>query len=226
MSKISFVIPTKDRLEWIGECLVSTMDQTEKDIEIIVVNDGSMDGTKEFLDDWAVKDPRVKVIHNETSIGCGNSRNIGAKLASSEIIGIMDDDDEMPNDRAEATLRWFNEHPESELINFPYVRVGYFGEVLETFMGSEFDHEGYEKTGNPNYFSNASTAIKKKSYEEVGGYPNEKEGMTDDYQFVQNWLKAGKKIGFDNRIFGVMHRVLPNSMMVQFRGWKPEWSTK
>jgi glycosyltransferase involved in cell wall biosynthesis len=224
MAKLSFVVPTKDRLEWIGECLVSLMNQTEKDIEIVIVNDGSTDGTKEFLDDWAVKDPRVKVIHNETSLGCGKSRNIGAEAATGEIVASMDDDDEAPNDRAEATLRWFSEHPESELVNFPYVRVNYFGEVTETFLGSEFDYEGYAKTGNPNYFSNASAAMKKKSFTEVGGYPSETKELTDDYQFVKNWVTAGKKIDFDKRIFGVMHRVLPNSMMVGFRGWDPKWS--
>lgn len=224
MPKLSFVVPTKNRLEWIGECLVSLLDQTEKDIEVIVVNDGSTDGTKEFLDEWATKDPRVKVIHNETSFGCGKSRNLGAEAATSDIIAVMDDDDMVPNDRAEMTLRWFNEHPESELVNFPYVRIGYFGEVLETFLGSDFDYDAYEKTGSPNYFSNASCAIKKKAYEEVGGYPSETKELTDDFQFVQNWIKAGKKIGYDNRIFGVMHRVLPNSMMVGFRGWKQEWA--
>lgn len=224
MPKLSFVVPTKNRLEWVGECLVSILEQTEKDIEIIVVDDCSEDGTKEFLDEWATKDKRVKVIHNSTPQGGGKSRNIGASLASSEIICPMDDDDEVPNDRAEATLRWFSEHPESEMVNFPYVRIGYFGEILETFAGSDFDHEEFKKSGHISYFCNPSCAYKKKSGEEVGGYGEERKGVTDDIQFVKKWVESGKKIDFDNRIYAVMHRVLPNSMMSEQRGWKPEWA--
>lgn len=221
--KISFVLPTYNRLEFVGECIQSLLEQTEKDIEIIVVDDASTDGTKEFLDDWAIQDPRVKVIHNETNQGGGRSRNIGMEAASSDIIAVCDDDDKYPNDRAEMTLRWFKENKKSELVNFPYIRIGYFSEILETFYGSEFDEEGFKKTGIVNYFCNPSAAYKKKSAQEIGGYPPEKEGMTDDIQFVTNWIAAGKKIDFDNRVFACLHRVLPHSMMQKQRGFKPEW---
>lgn len=228
MSKplISFCLPTFDRIEWVGECIQSLMDQTEKNIEIIIVDDASTDGTKEFLEDWAVKDPRVKVIINEKNIGAGNSRNIATSAAESDIVAICDSDDVYPNDRAESTLRWFSEHPESELVNFPYVRIGYLGEILENFYGAPFDHEAYKKDGSITHFCNPSVAFKKKSADEMGGYQAEKEGLTDDAQFVKNWVTAGKKIDFDNRIFGVCHRVLPHSIMSKQRGFKPEWATK
>jgi glycosyltransferase involved in cell wall biosynthesis len=199
------------------------MDQTEKDIEIIVVNDNSTDGTKEFLDEWAVKDPRVKVIHNEENQGAGRSRNLGTAVASSEIIAVCDDDDFYPDDRAEITLRWFKEHPESELVNFPYIRVGYFGEHLENFYGSQFDHEGFKKEGKVSYFCNPSAAYKAYAVLEMGGYPSETKDMTDDVQFIRNWVEAGKKVDFDNRAFACLHRVLPSSMMVRHRGFNPAW---
>lgn len=223
MPKLSFVLPTHNRLEWVGEAIQSLLEQTEKDIEIIIVNDASNDGTKEFLDNFALSDPRIRVIHNETSQGGGKSRNIGAAAAASEIIAQADDDDVYPNDRAEATLRWFSEHPESELVNFPYVRIGYFSEVLEPFWGGNFDHDAFKKDGSISYFCNPSCAYKKKSGEEVGGYGAETQGLTDDVQFVKKWVESGKKIDFDKRIFGVMHRVLKDSMMASQRGWKPEW---
>jgi glycosyltransferase involved in cell wall biosynthesis len=224
MAKLSFVLPTKDRLEWVGECIQSLLEQTEPDIEIIVVNDGSTDGTKEFLDTWAVQDPRVKVIHNETSLGGGRSRNIGADAASAEIICVCDDDDRYPKDRAETTLRWFQENPESELVNFPYVRIDYFGNVMEPFYGAAFGVEAFKKDGSVTYFCNPTVAYKKKSGQEVGGYGSESPGMTDDIQFVRKWVEAGKKIDFDNRVFACEHRVVPNSMMAKQRGFKPEWA--
>jgi glycosyltransferase involved in cell wall biosynthesis len=222
MPKLSFVLPTHNRVAWVGECIQSLLDQTEKDIEIIVVNDCSTDGTKEFLDSWP-KDPRVKVIHNETNQGGGRSRNIGMEAASSELIAVCDDDDFYPEDRAEKTLQWFAENPNSELVTYPYIRVGYFGEQLENFYGSQFDHEAFKKDGTVSYFCNPSAAFKKKSAEDIGGYPAETKDKTDDVQFITNWVNAGKKIDFDNRAFGVLHRVMPQSMMSKQRGWKPEW---
>lgn len=223
MPKVSFVIPTHNRVAWIGECLQSLREQTEKDIEIIVVNDASTDGTKEFLDDFKNFDDRIKVIHNEKNLGAGKSRNLGMELASSEIICVGDDDDTYPNDRAEVTLRWFNEHPESELVNFPYIRIGYFQEHLEKFWGAEFDHDAFKERGAVSYYANPTAAYKKKSAQSMGGYPSETSEKTDDVQFLENWIKAGKKVDFDNRAFACLHRVMPGSMMAKQRGWKKEW---
>lgn len=223
--RISFVMPTYNRLEWIGESLQSLVEQTEKDIEIIVVDDCSDDGTKEFLDEWAMQDPRIKVFHNAINQGGGNSRNIGASLATSEIIAVCDDDDTYPNDRAEIILRWFAENPESELVNFPYVRIDYFGDIMPPpFWGAQFDEAAFKENGAVNYFCNPSVAYKKKSADEIGGYQPENKDQTDDIQFLTNWIKAGKKVGFDNRAFGVKHRVLPDSMMSKQRGFRAEWA--
>jgi glycosyltransferase involved in cell wall biosynthesis len=224
MPKLSFVLPTHNRIAWMPRCLETLQDQTEKDIEIIVINDNSNDGTKEFLDAWAVKDPRVVVVHNEQNLGAGKSRNIGFGLAKSEIVGICDDDDEYPEDHAETVLRWFQENPNSELVNFPYMRIGYFAEHLEPFWGSKFDAEAFKKDGSVNYFCNPSVAVKKEAALNVGGYGSETLGMTDDIQFVKRWIEAGKVIDFDNRAIGVLHRVMPDSMMAKQRGFQPEWA--
>lgn len=223
MPKLSFVLPTHNRLEFVGECIQSLIEQTEPDIEIIVVDDASTDGTKEFLDEWAVKDSRVRVVHNEENRGAGHSRNIGTVFANAEIVAVCDDDDTYPEDRAAKTLEWFKEHPESELVNFPYMRIGYFGEHLEPFYGAAFDEAAFKEKGTISYFSNPTVAFKRKSSIEMGGYPPETKQMTDDIQFVNNWINAGKKIDFDNRMFACLHRCIPGSMMSKHRGWKQEW---
>lgn len=224
MPKVSFVMPTHNRIEWLGEALSSLLDQKEKDIEIIIVNDASTDGTKEFIDEWAVQDSRVKVIHNETPKGAGASRTFGIHAAKSDIVIQMDDDDEAADDLAESAVRWFQENPKSELVNFPYVRIGYFGEVLEAFYGSQFDHDAFQKDGTVSYFCNPGSAMRKSAAIEIG-YPSESDGLTDDVQMLRKWVASGKRVDFDNRIAGVKHRVLQASMMAKQRGWKPEWVT-
>jgi glycosyltransferase EpsE len=226
MSKplISFCLPTYNRNAWVGETIASLLEQTEKNIEIIVVDDCSTDGTNELLDEMVKMDSRVKVIYNEKNMGAGKSRNIAMAAAQADIICVCDSDDFYPEDRAAVTLKWFEEHPESELVNFPYIRVGYCGEQLEPFYGAAFDEKAFKEKGTVSYFSNPTVAFKKASAEAIGGYPSETDKMTDDVQFVKNWIDAGKKIDFDNRAFACMHRVMPDSIMVKHRGFQPEWA--
>lgn len=222
--KISFVCPTYNRVAWLGECIQSLRAQTVKEIEIIIVDDASTDGTKELLA-WLQKaDDRITVIYNETNQGAGISRTVGHSFAKAPIIGICDSDDVYPIERAEMILKWFAEHPDSELVNWPYVRIGYFNDVLENFEGEPFDEKRFKEDGMVNYFSNPTVAVKKASLKQVP-YRKEDGGRTDDYGFVGDWIKAGKKIDFAAGDAICMHRVLPNSVMANLRGWKPEWSS-
>lgn len=221
---LSFVLPTKNRVAWLGEAIMSLVTQNEPNIEIIVINDGSTDETKDLLESEYIKnDPRIKVVHHEESIGAGSSRNEGTELASADIVCQFDDDDMSVGDRAEKTVQWFKEHPESELVNFAYVRVGMLNEIMENFPGKEFDEDTFKKTGAVNFYCNPSVAYKKASFKETAGYGKESKEATDDYLFVDNWIKAGKKIDFCPETV-VLHRVLPNSMMTQFRGYDASWS--
>lgn len=227
--KISFVMPTRNRLEWIGESIQSILTQSVKEIELIIVNDASDDGTKEFLDDWASKFPNVKVIHNETQQGGGKSRNIGMAVAEADIIGVCDDDDVYADQRAELILEHFKLNPKSELVTFPYRAIGYYNEKLEDHEGEPFNHEDFLATGRVNFFSNPSAAYKKAAAEEIGGYEPEFEGehlkQTDDVQFLHKWVKSGRKVDYQPGYLVCFHRVLQDSMMAKVRGWDPKWAT-
>ena len=221
-------MPVFNALAWIGEAIQSILMQTEKAIELVIVNDCSTDGTRGFLDDWAAKFPNVKIIHNETNLGAGMSRNIGTEAASAPIIAITDGDDLNADERAALILKHFELNPESELVTFPYLSIGYYNERMESFDGEPFDYERYEKDGTINYYCNPSAAVKKDSLMAVGGFGKEEFSdtvrKTDDQIFIDKWLKAGKKIDFQGGAYVVFHRNLPNSMMSKIRGWKPEWA--
>jgi len=224
--KLSFVVPSHNREEWVAECIESLLGQDEPDIEIIVVNDGSEDGTKAFLDREYGHRARIKIHHNEKSIGAGMSRNKGIELAEAPIIAVCDDDDIYPSCRARLTLEAFKVHPEGVMINFPYIRVGYEQELIQQFPGEPFNEEEFKKTGMVNYFCHPSCAYTKKDILEIGGYRAETKGETDDFKLVQDWIKAGKKIGFANPDFLCGHRVLPTSVMAKMRGFEAGWTEK
>lgn len=129
-------------------------------------------------------------------------------------------------DRAEETLNWFKENPESELVTFGYVSVGYNNDIIERFDGEAFDHDLYKREERVNYYCNPSVGMKKSSYFETEGYKKENPQETDDSQFVRNWIKSGKKIDYSSKASVLLHRVLPNSMMAKMRGFRKEWVEK
>ena len=90
--KVSIVVPVYNVERYVGECLDSIVNQTLRDIQIIVVNDGSTDGSKAICDKYAAADPRVTVIDKPNG-GYGHSMNRGFAAATGEYIGIVESDD-------------------------------------------------------------------------------------------------------------------------------------
>lgn len=89
---VSVIIPAYNIEDYIGRCLDSIISQTYKNLEIIVVDDGSRDRTGEILDNYAKKDRRIKVIHKENG-GVSSARNKGIEVAEGDYIGFIDGDD-------------------------------------------------------------------------------------------------------------------------------------
>ena len=89
---VSVIIPAYNIEDYIGRCLDSIISQTYKNLEIIVVDDGSKDHTGEILDNYAKKDRRIKVIHKENG-GVSSARNKGIEVAEGDYIGFIDGDD-------------------------------------------------------------------------------------------------------------------------------------
>ena len=90
--KVSIVVPIYRVEPYLSQCVDSLLAQTLKEIEIILVDDGSPDRCGEIADEYAKKEPRVKVIHQENA-GLGPARNSGMAAAAGEYIGFVDSDD-------------------------------------------------------------------------------------------------------------------------------------
>lgn len=90
--KISYILPVYKVEAYLRECVKSITCQTYKDIEIILVDDGSPDGSPALCDQLAVEDYRIKVLHKLNG-GLSDARNEGLKLATGEYIIFMDSDD-------------------------------------------------------------------------------------------------------------------------------------
>lgn len=96
MIKVSVIVPTYNEEKHIKACLDSIIENDLKEIEIIVINDGSTDSTKEILEKYKNKYDIIKVIEKENE-GQGSARNIGIDLAKGEFLTFVDADDEIHN---------------------------------------------------------------------------------------------------------------------------------
>lgn len=92
MPKVSVIVPIYNVEKYLDRCVQSVLRQTLKDIEIILVDDGSPDGCPALCDAYAAKDKRIKVIH-KTNAGLGMARNTGLDVATGEYVAFVDSDD-------------------------------------------------------------------------------------------------------------------------------------
>lgn len=90
--KISVIIPVYNVASYLSQCLESVINQTYTDLQIIVVDDGSSDGSEKICDEYAAKDNRLSVYHRKNS-GVSASLNYGLSVASGDYIAMVDSDD-------------------------------------------------------------------------------------------------------------------------------------
>lgn len=100
---ISVIVPVYNVGEFLRDCLESLISQTYRDIEVIVVDDGSEDESKDIADEYAAKDSRIKVIHKKNA-GVSEARNDALKVAKGDYITFVDADDWVDKDTCKSVL--------------------------------------------------------------------------------------------------------------------------
>ena len=95
--KISIIIPIYNVKKYINKCIESIINQTYKNLEIILVDDGSTDGSGKICDEFKKEDNRIVVIHKKNE-GVSSARNEGLKIATGDYIGFIDADDFIEED--------------------------------------------------------------------------------------------------------------------------------
>ena len=92
MDLISVIVPVYKVEQYLDKCVESIVNQTYKNLEIILVDDGSPDSCPQMCDEWARKDSRIKVLHKENG-GLSDARNAGIAIATGQYIAFVDSDD-------------------------------------------------------------------------------------------------------------------------------------
>mgnify|MGYP001176277459 FL=1 len=124
---ISVVLPTHNRVSLLEKAIHSVLRQTEKDFELIIVDDASTDQTSEFLNQFVENDTRITVIKNIVALGGGGARNVGIYASKAKWIAFLDDDDEWVENKLSLQLERLNLSPVAVACSCSYMHHYPFG---------------------------------------------------------------------------------------------------
>ena len=179
--KISICIPTYNRKEYVAQALQSALDQKYENLEIIVVDDGSSDGTQEFVKSF--EDSRIRYFRNEANKGRPYTRNRCIDEASGEFLLWLDDDDVLPEDIVDEYVKLLQEYSDTQIFYGALKRL-----QSDEMIVDPQDFYQNNKTllnilltgGCP--LPNPGTMVKKELYERFGKY-DEEFLRAQDYEF-------------------------------------------
>ncbi len=186
---VSVLLPVRDAEPYLKDCIASLDRQTLTDFEVVAVDDGSVDGSAEILDDWAVRDPRVRVRHLPPS-GLVAALNVGLEDCQAPVVARMDADDISHPHRLELQAKLLEEHSEIGVASclvrhFRWHRVGEGFRIYEAWLNSlvtpgKIARERFVESP----VAHPSVMVRRELLERVGGYRDF--GGPEDYDL---WLR-------------------------------------
>lgn len=138
--KVSIIIPIYNPGEYFIKCLDSVINQTLSEIEVICIDDGSTDDSKNILDEYSKKDNRFKIFYQENQ-GAGSTRNNGVDKATGEYILFLDADDWIECDTCE---KLYNQAKNLDVDLVLFDTIWYYennNELIKYFEDNEFNHD-------------------------------------------------------------------------------------
>lgn len=141
MPETSIIIPFYNRINWTIEAILSVVNQTYKDIEIIVIDDGSEDEYGEAIKQL---DSRIKYF-KQSKQGPSSARNLGIRNASGMFIAFLDSDDLFEPQKLEVQIRIMKENPSALMTHSSYTQIDVSGNILDLIHSGLFSGEVYPK---------------------------------------------------------------------------------
>ena len=183
---VSVVIPTHNRADLLPRAIKSVQEQTYRDLEIIVVSDGSTDETKTVVEAMASKDNRIRFIEYHPARGGNIARNTGIEAANGEYVAFLDDDDEWFSQKVEKQVAVMESDNEIGLV-YTGVQIIYVNEKVTYASKSREDGDMKKSILLDNYIGTTSTVMLKKSLISETGMFDEALRALQDYDL---WIRV------------------------------------
>lgn len=120
MKKLSVIVPVYNVEAYLRQCIDSIVGQTYRDLEIILVNDGSTDRSGDICDEYVARDPRIKVLHKANG-GLSSARNAGMDVMTGDYVLFVDSDDWLDPNACEELMLQLVEH-DADAIHFGFIK--------------------------------------------------------------------------------------------------------
>lgn len=175
---VSVLMPAYNQAEYIKDALDSLLNQTYRNWEVAVVDDGSPDNVAEIVKPYAEKDARIRFYHTKNG-GVSCARNFAASVTSGEYIIPLDADDIFKPDYIEKCITAFQKNPELDVV---YCQWKMFGAVHKT---PELEYKGYRDLLIYNSIF-CSAMYRRSDFNRIGGYDTEIPYGFEDWEF---WIR-------------------------------------
>lgn len=195
MPAVSVIIPTYNRAPYIAETIESVLNQTYTDYEIIVIDDGSTDNTREAVGPYT---DQIQYVVQENS-GSSGARNHGLRLAQGQYIAFLDSDDVWLPDKLEKQITYMEAHPEAGLVYGPYQPVDSNLQPFGTPSATPHHGDAYEDMLGGCVIATSNVLMRREATVQVGEFDPYLEMMQD----IDYWIRTAQ----DYKI-GVVHAVL------------------
>lgn len=209
--KVSVVIATYNAAPFLGDAIESILNQTFRDLELIIVDDGSTDETPQILDRYS--DRRIIRLRNETNQGVARARNRGNMVSRGQYLAVQDADDLSTPDRIEKQVAFLDAHPEIGLVGSQGVL---FGEGSRTDLRVPLhDTEIQTLLLGENCLLHSSLMMRREVFEAVDGY-DETFVAAPDYDLVLRIAECAQVANLPEALY--LKRNVPGSITYSARG--------
>jgi glycosyltransferase involved in cell wall biosynthesis len=194
--RVTVILPTYNRVGLLARAIDSVLTQSFVDFELIIINDASTDGTKDFLDNLVKKDPRVRPVHNTKNNYPDISKNLneGLGLARGKYIARLDDDDYWcDKDKLKKQVDFLESHPGYVLVGGGTIVIDDDDKERFRYLKLETDEAIRRHALFANPFTHSTVMFRRDVALSVGGYGNFKNA--EDWDL---WLNMGLKGKFYN----------------------------
>ena len=188
---VSVIIPAYNVEDFIGQAVDSALSQTVSDLEIIVVDDGSQDGTARVVAQFG--DVRLRTMRKSNG-GCASSRNAGVQISRGKYIAFLDGDDYWFRNKLERELEFFDQHPGADLIFSLSGIVDEVGQHRGLLKPGSYRSFSFENLLIENPVGNGSAAIMRRKALDLAGSFDESLPASSDWDM---WLRIAR-IRHDN----------------------------
>jgi glycosyltransferase involved in cell wall biosynthesis len=190
---VSIIIPTYNRANLLPTAILSVINQNYQNWELIIVDDGSTNNTKQTVEEFIKKDSRIKYFYQENK-GQPFAMNTGIKLSKGEFIAFLDDDDEWYLEKLEKQIEFLNKNRDNALVfSDAIIKGGYLDRMRSSEVSKPYCGYVYPKLLLRNFLTASSVVIKRKVLDEIGYFNTFhciRITQTQDYDM---WLRIAKK---------------------------------